>query len=231
MIPTMRKIYRSIAVCVMAIGALLGSTTADAQYYEIANQIPQLIQPALVGRFNYKGFVEASFVKGIGSENADFLGVTTSQGFRYSNWFFMGVGAAVDVVFAHPSQDLAFPGPDGPFPAKSTIDTGVMIPLFTDFRFSFGNTGKVSFYSSIKLGCSFLMGDNYLRVGDGYLTSQQYFLFKPSIGVKIPVVKDDPRKAVEVGLTYQLLTSNYYTGSWNTNTTLNALGLTVAYQW
>ena len=44
----------------MATGLLVlaGTTFASAQYYELANQIPQLISPALSGNFNYKGFVD-----------------------------------------------------------------------------------------------------------------------------------------------------------------------------
>lgn len=35
---------------------------AKAQFYEIANQVPQLLSPALSGSFNYKGYIEASYI-------------------------------------------------------------------------------------------------------------------------------------------------------------------------
>ena len=94
----MRHFYR-LALAVMLLSA--GATAAQAQYYEIANQLPSLLQPALSGSMRYKGFVEAGYVKGIGNYNADFLGFSTSQGFQYSSWFFMGVGIGADVLFSH----------------------------------------------------------------------------------------------------------------------------------
>ncbi|MDE6465659.1 MAG: hypothetical protein K2L44_03015 [Duncaniella sp.] len=70
--------------------------SVSAQYYQIASQIPELIQPALMGGLNYKGYVDGSYVVGMGNRRADFLELSTSQGFCYSSWFFMGVGAGVE---------------------------------------------------------------------------------------------------------------------------------------
>lgn len=208
-----------------------GGLSAHAQFYEIANQLPGLIQPALIGGFNYKGFVEADYLVGLGSHNVDFLGFSTSQGFRYSTWFFMGVGIGVDVVFSHTNDD--FGHWNGNLPPgivnHGTMKTGAMIPLFTDFRFNLGNTQKAAFYLDVKIGCSFLASNNYLVVDNGYLTSQQYFYLKPSAGVRIPVSRNG-RQAVDIGVTYQLLTSNYWS-NWNTNVTLNSLGASVAFEW
>ena len=93
--------------------ALAACGVADAQYYELANQIPQLISPALSGSFAYKGFAGASFIKGVGDRNADFIDISTTQGFQYSSWFFMGVGLGVDVVMSHTSDGWGYP-PSGP---------------------------------------------------------------------------------------------------------------------
>lgn len=211
---------------------LAGAGRASAQFYEIANQIPQLIQPALIGGFNYKGFVEAKYIKGVGEYNADFIGVSTSQGFRYSNWFFMGVGIGVDVVFSNAEDNgdmlkrTAAPGYDN----RNIISTGVMIPIFTDFRFNVGGTQSASFFADIKLGCSFLCSDSYLRIGDGYLSSQQYFYFRPSLGVRIPVNSKSGKQAVNVGASYQLLTSNYW-NAYYSNITVNGVGVDVSFEW
>lgn len=216
----------------MIVGAvLLTSISASAQYYEIANQIPQLITPALTGGFRYKGFVEADYLKGVGSYNADFLGFSTSQGFKYADWFYMGVGIGVDVMFASPANHNDIYGPNGGYVNHSSVTTAAMIPLFTDFRFKFGsNAQSISFFADLKIGCSFLCSDSWVSVGDGYLTSEEYFLLKPSIGVRIPVNKNNSKQAVDVGLTYQLLTSNYWM-SYNSSVTLNSLGVTVSYEW
>lgn len=79
---------------------VLAAPKASAQYYEIATQLPQLISPALSGSLNYKGFVELSGTAGIGNNRVNDIGISTTQGFRYASWFFMGVGAGVDVVMA-----------------------------------------------------------------------------------------------------------------------------------
>ncbi|MCM1153106.1 MAG: hypothetical protein NC328_05585 [Muribaculum sp.] len=210
---------------------LLLSTSAKAQYYEIANQIPGLITPALSGSMNYKGFVEAHYLKGVGNYNADFTGISTSQGFQYSNWFFMGVGIGVDMVFSHPDDDFGNWGSQYPdYTNHGSTTTGVMIPLFTDFRFNIGNSQKVSFIADIKLGAAFLVGKDYMRINNGYITNQEYFYLRPSVGLRIPVNSDNAKQAVDITLNYQLLTSNYWS-SWSRNVTLNALGVSVAYEW
>ena len=196
----MRHFYR-LALAVMLLSA--GATAAQAQYYEIANQLPSLLQPALSGSMRYKGFVEAGYVKGIGNYNADFLGFSTSQGFQYSSWFFMGVGIGADVLFSHTSDSWGQDWDDWDSP-------GVMIPLFTDFRFNIGGQKGASFFIDLKVGCSFLIGKDYIRINDGYLTNQEYFYLRPSLGVRIPTNSQNPKQAFNIGVQYQLLTSDYW---------------------
>lgn len=223
----MRHIHRLLATAVLA-----GSTaTASAQYYEIANQLPSLIQPALSGSLNYKGFIEAGYLKGFGNYNADFLEFSTSQGFRYSDWFFMGVGIGADVLFSHTEDDWGDWTEDDDFDSRhSSKASGVMIPIFTDFRFNIGGMTSASFFIDIKVGCSFLIGKDYIRINNGYLTNQQYFYLRPSLGVRIPTNSNNPKQAFNIGVEYQLLTSDYWS-SWSRNVTLNALGVNIAYEW
>lgn len=225
----MKNLLRSVIIIAASV---LGCSAASAQYYEIANQLPGLIRPALTGGLNYKGYVDANYIKGLGDRNVDFLGVSTSQGFKYADWFFMGVGIGVDVVFSHTDEDYGDWGNvDAPgLEEHGTTSTGVMIPLFTDFRFNIGKTTSASFFIDLKVGCSFLVGRDYLSVDNGYLTSQQYFLLRPTLGVRIPVNKEKPSRAFNVGITYQLLTSNYWS-RWNQNVTLNGLGANISYEW
>lgn len=220
----MKKIYASASIL---LASLFGtSVPASAQYYEIANQIPQLISPALQGGINYKGFAEVGYVKGVGVNNVDFLSFSTSQGFKYRNWFFMGAGIGVDVAFSGVSEVNSVPS------QYNYTTTAVMIPIFTDFRFNIGNSTSTSFFADIKLGCSFLAGNTFLQVNNGYLSSQEYFYFKPSVGVRIPLQSQNKngKKAFNIGLTYQLLTSNYWY-NYNSNVTLNALGLDASFEW
>lgn len=218
----------------IAAAILAGATqAADAQYYEIANQIPGLIQPVLSGSTNYKGFVEASYIKGVGNNKADFLEFTTTQGFRYSDWFFMGVGAGVDIMFSHTNNGWGENWNDwsDDFDVNhSSKTTSAMIPLYTDFRFNVGGMNSPSFYVDIRLGAAFLIGKDYVRIGNGFITNQQYFYLRPSLGLRIPVSRKTPKQAVNVGVAYQLLTSNYWNAG-RENATLNALGVNVSFEW
>ena len=91
----MKQLKRLILILVISLSF---TGVAKAQFYEIANQIPQLLSPALSGNFNYKGYVEVSYLKGVGSDIFDFVDFSTTQGFKYRNWLFMGVGAGVDIM-------------------------------------------------------------------------------------------------------------------------------------
>lgn len=221
----MRKYLKVLLVNVFLLSIAFG---VKAQYYSIANQLPGLIRPALSGSFNYKGYVEASYLTGLGNKKIDIVDISTSQGFKYSNWLYMGVGLGVDIAMAHQNDNGIWNSPNDFY--NKGVKTGVMIPLFTDFRFNFGNQSKASFFADVKLGASFLVGNNYIEVGDGYLTSQQYFYLKPSLGVRIPVNKNNSKQAFNVGVTYQLLTSNYWYNSYR-SVTINALGVVAAYEW
>lgn len=211
---------------------LLCAPASKAQYYEIANQLTGLLRPALSGAFNYKGYVELSGVAGLGHDRANFVGVSTTQGFRYASWFFMGVGLGVDVAIAHQTP-LSY-GPDGSsypdYYGRDMSKTKVMIPVFSDFRFNIGDQTSTSFFIDLKIGAAWLMGSSYLRMDRGCLSDDTQFYFKPSIGVRMALGNDN-KKAINFGITYQLLTSNnnYY---WHSNSlTLSNVGATIGFEW
>lgn len=221
----MKRFY----LLVIALASLL-PLHVSAQYYQIANQLPQLISPALSGSLNYKGFVEVSGLAGVGHNRANVIDFSTTQGFQYSSWFFMGVGAGVDVVMAQQPQGWR-PNPDYDYMYRGNTKTKVMIPLFSDFRFNIGSQEATSFFIDFKVGASWLIGSDYLRMADGFMTNETQFYFRPSVGLRIPVSKERFDHAVNVGVSYQLLTSNnnYY---WNDNSlTLNNLGVSISYEW
>lgn len=64
----------------ISLPAFIYTADASAQYYEIANQIGNLITPALSGGMNYKGFVEAEYLHGLGDYQCDFACLSTVQG-------------------------------------------------------------------------------------------------------------------------------------------------------
>lgn len=211
--------------------ASLFSATGSAQLYEIANRLPSLISPALSGSLNYKGFVEAGYNKTLGNYSADFLEISTSQGFRYSSWFYMGVGMGADILFSHKNDNWGNWNGDGGFNTNhSSTTTAVMLPLFTDFRFNIGGDKGASFFVDLKVGCSFLLSNKYISIGDGYLTNQEYFYLRPSLGIRVPTNSKNPKQAIDIALNYKLLTSNYW-NSWSRNITLNGLGASIAFEW
>lgn len=221
----MKRFY----LLVIALASLL-PLHVSAQYYQIANQLPQLISPALSGSLNYKGFVEVSGLAGVGHNRANVIDFSTTQGFQYSSWFFMGVGAGVDVVMAQQPQGWR-PNPDYDYMYRGNTKTKVMIPLFSDFRFNIGSQEATSFFIDFKVGASWLIGSDYLRMADGFMTNETQFYFQPSVGLRIPVSKERPDHAVNVGVSYQLLTSNnnYYCN--DNSLTLNNLGVSISYEW
>ncbi|MDE6271818.1 MAG: YdgA family protein [Muribaculaceae bacterium] len=230
----MKKILsRLFAPAAIGIAILGSSSSANAQYAQIVNQIPELLSPALSGSMNYRGFVDATATFGIGNDRANFIGVSTTQGFQYASWFFMGVGIGVDVATSSTSDRYTSLRPD-PGYGPSMARTKAMIPLFSDFRFNFGSNSNASFYADIKAGAAWLLGNSFLELNNGSLSTRTQFILRPSIGVRIPVNKQKPKQAVNIGVTYQLITANNSWGYWNNSyydTTLNSLGVNVGYEW
>lgn len=223
----MKKYLKTLLLIVAIIPFSQG---ANAQYYQIANQLPGLIRPALAGGAAYKGYVDVSYLAGLGDRRVDIVDISTSQGFKYKNWFYMGVGIGVDVAMSHTNPDFGANRPSGNnYWSHGYKTTGIMIPVFTDFRFNIGSQSSTSFFIDARIGASFLMGNNYLAVADGFITNREYFYLKPSLGVRIPVSKSG-KQAVDIGLSYQLLTSNYWYYS-SGSSTLNSLGATATFEW
>ena len=227
---TYSRIFRTSALL-----AIFGfsSVAARAQYAQIINQIPSLITPALSGSMSYRGYVDATATFGVGDDRANFVGISTTQGYRFAPWFFMGAGIGVDVAMSSTdSYDLI--GPSDPVPGyyRPMARTKAMIPVFSDFRFNFGNQNGLSFFADIKAGATWLIGSSYLELNNGALSTRAQFLLRPSIGVRIPVNKDKPRQAVNIGFTYQLITANSTWGYINSyDTTINSLGLSAGFEW
>lgn len=219
---------------IMAIAAVLFAAVCTpnvkAQYAQIVNSLPDILSPALSGSMNYKGYVDVTGTFGVGKERVNFIGVSTTQGFQYSSWFFMGAGIGIDAAMSVgvPNNPLgsSFPG--------SPSKTKAMLPLFSDFRFNIGNTSGTSVFIDLKAGAAWLLGGNGLLLSDGVLSNNTKFLFRPSIGVRIPTSSRSPKQAVNVGVTYQLLTANNswdYYGTYRYDTTLSSLGATISYEW
>lgn len=219
----MKAITKIITGSLLAIASTI---SANAQYYQLANQATDMLSTILQGGASYRGFVDVSYIGGIGSKKANFLEFSTTQGNKFSNLFFMGIGAGVDVMFSQVNAN-----PYQPTGSEYT-QTAVMIPLFTDFRFNFGEPQKSGFFIDIKIGAGFYVSDKYILVGDGYINSRESFYLKPTLGCRIPISSNNSKYAINIGASYQLLTNSYwYNPTQKNSITMNGLGLTAAFEW
>ena len=177
---------RFFTIAIIFIFSLVPATSS-AQFYEAANTLQSVISPALSGSGRYKGFVEAGYTHTLSHYNGDFIELSTSQGYQYNNWFFMGAGLGVDVLFAHKNDSWGMETqPPG---SRAVASTAAMLPLFTDFRFLIAAGSSASFFLDLKIGCSFLLSNKMIAIGDGYLTNREYFFLDPAIGLRVPVNK------------------------------------------
>lgn len=211
----------------VAAGIACCPAVANAQYYEIASQIPSLLSPALSGSMAYKGFVEMTGIGGVGSNRANFLEISTSQGFQYSSWFFMGAGIGVDVAMSRNSKSWD----NSRLYRGSNATTMAMLPVFSDFRFNIGSGGGTSVYIDAKVGAAWFIGNYYLQLHDRTMGHGAQFFLQPSVGVRIPINSQKPGQAINVGVTYRLLTSNNNYSWYDGSVTLNGFGASVSFEW
>lgn len=216
-------------------GIVLAATAAlpaQAQIGEIVNGLTNVALTAIRGGAGYKGYIEADYTQGFGRYRSNFLTVATSQGYKFNDWFYLGAGIGVDFLWSTVDtgwgNDWAASNPQ--WYAHEHTSSAVMIPVFTDFRFSIGKITDVSFFINMRLGAAFLCTDSYVQIRDGYLTNQNYFYMQPAFGVRIPISKTKPKQALDIGIHYRLMTSNYWS-NWQYNATINGLGLNVSYEW
>lgn len=220
----MKKIYAIILLFVAA-----SSLSCDAQIYEAINTLQSVIRPAISGSGRYKGYVEAGYSHTLSHYNGDFIEISTSQGYQYNSWFYMGAGLGVDLLLSHPGEhwnEMETPVPGN----RPFTKTAPMLPLFADFRFLIANSSSISFFLDLKIGCSFLLTNKNIAIGDGFLTNREYFFLDPSIGLRLPCNKKNPKQAVDVGVKYKLLTSNYWY-NYNNNITLQSIGAFIGFEW
>lgn len=222
---TLTKIIITLSI------AIATSIAAHAQFYELVSHGTDMLKPVLQGGQNYRGFVEVSYLKGLGDKQANFLELSTTQGFKYRDWFFFGVGAGIDWMKTTANDGGYRPS------ATSTNNTNctnsaAMVPLFTDFRFNIGDISGTSFFIDLRVGAGFYIADKYIIVGDGYINTSESFYLKPSMGLRIPVSSTDSKYAINVGASYQLLTNSYWYSPGPSNSiALSSMGVNVSFEW
>lgn len=234
-----------LGMALLAGAALVSAPRANAQYWQAASQLQSLLSPALSGSGRYKGSVELTGLAGIGDSKLNHVEISTSQGYQYTDWFYMGAGLGVDIVRSSVSDapDYANPGsyPSGTYvpgyyPSRyGHKKTGVMIPLFTDFRFNIpmGQTAtSASLFVDLRLGATWLVGNTYMETDGGWLGNDTKFYLRPAIGARIPINSKNPKQAVNIGVAYQLITGgNNYGWVYDGSQTFSSIGATVSFEW
>lgn len=226
----MKRYLIPLSLCIL--GAVAVPLSAEAQYSKIANGLTNVLMPAVSGASNYKGFIEADYTQGIGYYRSNFATISTTQGYQFNNWFYMGAGLGVDFMWSYVQDDWGHtwqPGNPG-WNNKDYASKAVMIPVFSDFRFTLGSRRQTSFFIDLKVGASFLCSDSNVKIRNGYLTNNSYFYLQPAIGLRIPVNSNDSRKAVNIGLHYKLITADYW-GGWQSHIVQNGLGANLSFEW
>lgn len=205
---------------------------AKAQYGEIVNGLTNVALPAIRGGAGYKGYLEGDFTKGVGEYRTNFVTLATSQGYMLTDWCYMGAGIGVDLLWSKVDDTWGndWVNTQPQWKNHEHTSTAVMIPVFTDLRFIMGEQTDIGFFINLRFGAAFLCTDSYVQIRDGYLTNRSYFYMQPALGMRVPVNKTKPRQAIDIGLHYRLMTSNYWSG-WQHSATINGLGLNISYEW
>ncbi len=201
---------KKLSILVLALAAFVSS--ASAQYGLMANKLTEMLTPALSGSFNYKGFFDVAYLAGF--DSPDLLEFTTTHGFKYSTWCFMGAGLGVELAFP---QSIY---------TEIRNDVSVLVPLYADFRFNIGNPAKVGFFIDMKLGAVFLLSGGRYDSDLYYMENDPSLYLKPSVGLRIPV--NAGKQALNLSVSYQLMTPRFSNG-WLIN--FNNLGGTIAFEW
>lgn len=94
-------------------------------------------------RRGYKGFVDLGYTFGIGDYSINRLEITTSHGFQFNPYIFLGGGTGIH--YFHESQSAA-------------------MPLFADFRVNF-KQGPVVPFAGLKMGYTVMLSDDIEDLG------------------------------------------------------------------
>ena len=89
---------------------------------------------------SYKGFLEAGYLAGFGDYKANMLEILTTHGAAFTPNFFIGAGLGATVLFTKDNITWWDKYPQGNHESQPGT-TAVMIPLYADLRYTFGNGG------------------------------------------------------------------------------------------
>ncbi len=220
----MKTIHKLVLAFTLCLSTSLG---AKAQYYQIADQLQNMLSAIFTGGSSYKGFVDASYMRSIGNNRVDFAEITTTHGCSMASWFFMGAGLGVEAMMARNDGVTFEERWQATNSYRSTVETIWTMPVYIDFHITIGGTENVGMFADFRVGSAFKLSDKALAVSDGYISTNEFVYLRPSVGMRIPIGE---KSAVNIGLSYKLLMSNYWYEDYS-DITLHALGLNVGLEW
>lgn len=166
----------------------------------------------------YKGFLDFGYGMKMGDISTSRIEIMTSHGYQLNPYFFMGVGAGVNLY----SDGLYYMGVQ-PWTkdqvtagVKDSMNISMTIPIFADFRFNFTDKGNIIPFAGLKLGYSMGLADSEYddkdasgvgaRKTETKLESVGLFA-SPSIGAKIMVSSSF---AINMSFGYTIQTFTHY---------------------
>ena len=199
---------------------LLVAADAQAQYRSRPRPVPAQRHAAIPRAYNsgssdddmcYKGFIEAGYSAGVGNYRANQLDVLTTHGVAIGDGF-VGVGTGVNVLF--PKEEGVgtnwsmgdYGNGYRPQGANYRSENAVFIPLYLDLKYNFSGS-SVSPFVDLKLGGTFLVNDNAVCLGNGWIDNRTSVYCSPSVGVRIPI---GGSAAFNMAVTYTLISQKYY---------------------
>lgn len=136
----------------------------------------------------YRGFIDLGYTVGIGDWGIGRLEATTSHGYQFNPYFFLGAGSGVHYYCTDGVDDL-------------------VVPIFLDIRGNF-TKGAIVPFAGIKAGYSFIATESFEDFG-AYLA--------PAIGVKF-MMSEKSAFNLSLGYTFQFAEIYYYGYSSSENT-------------
>lgn len=203
--------------------SVVAAMSAQAQFSDLM-QFAQTQQS--LSLFSYNGYVDVGYSAGVGYYKANKFEATTSHGVSNGR-VFAGLGAGVDVLKTETVEHSTRWDAD-----LEVSDNAYMVPLFLDFRYS--GRSAISFFFDCKTGVAFLVGDDYITIGNGIIDNEFCFYLNCSIGLRFAL---GAKSAFNVGVSYGLIQQRYYDyddyyyHNRYDGISLNSIGVTAGFEW
>lgn len=161
----------------------------------------------------YRGFVDAGYTIGVGDYDFGRFEISTSHGYQFNPYVFLGVGAAIHFMPEYNTKGMDI--------ALDSRDSKTDIPVFANAKFNFSKAkvapfidGKVGYYVTnngglyynVSAGCRIAINNKQaVNVSVGYSSEELEFeSFKTFVSSKNLDYIRSPRKLTTEGVSIKL---------------------------